>query len=69
MHHYGETATNVTILANEFVFEFTNHVTGAAITLRGPLQGVFEDSSRVMDEPTAQTIASQLAHYLRTLFV
>lgn len=55
MHHYGETDTYVAIFANEFVFEFKNHVTGAVITLRGPLQGVFEDSGQVMDENHGQS--------------
>jgi hypothetical protein len=69
MHHYGETDTYVAILADDFVFEFRNHETGAVITLRGPLKGVFEDSVKVMDEPKARAIADQLAHYLRALFV
>jgi len=69
MHHYGESATYATLLANEFIFEFRNHVTGAVITLRGPRQGVFMDPSKVMDETLAQPIADQLAHILRTVFV
>ena len=69
MHHYGEDETFAAVLANEFVFEFRNHVTGAVITLRGPRQGVFETPGNVMDEADAKPIADQLAHFLRTLFV
>ncbi|HEU0049876.1 MAG TPA: hypothetical protein VFQ43_19970 [Nitrososphaera sp.] len=67
MHHYGEDFT--TALVDETTRQFTiilrNHVSGAELKLSGPLDGVFEDKSKSMDQVRADDLGRNLAHFLR----
>jgi len=65
MHHFGE--THITAQADERTFTIVcrNAVTGAAITVSGPVAGIFEDPGRVMDSNSAWILAADLAHFFR----
>jgi len=65
MHHYGEAFTTAKVEGNSFKIQCTNHVTGAVVTLSGPVQGVFEASDEEVDLPFANNLARKLAHFLR----
>lgn len=65
MHHYGEDAVSVELLATSFKIELRNHVTGAVITVSGPREGVFENPEKVVEQNEAYALASELAHLMR----
>ena len=65
MHHYGEAFTTSTIDENNFEIQCTNHVTGAVLTLSGPVRGVFESGDEAMDEGFAHAFGIRLAQFLR----
>ena len=67
MHHYGEQYTKAEIDKQKAQFTITlqNHVTGAKLTLTGPLMGVFESNERTVDQNAADNLGRELAHFLR----
>ncbi len=67
MHHYGEDAVRADISAVGFTIIVKNHVTGAEITVTGPLQGVYEDASKKMDQGGAEHLGRELAHFARNI--
>ena len=65
MHHYGEEFTTSRVYGDTFEIQCANHVTGAVLTLSGPVRGVFESGKEVMDERFAHALGTKLAHFLR----
>ena len=65
MHHYGEKSTTSTVYGDTFEIQCKNQITGAVLTLSGPVRGVFESGNEVMDEPFAQALGMKLARFLR----
>jgi hypothetical protein len=65
MHHYGEAFTTSTVGDYTFEIQCTNHVTGAVLTLSGPVRGVFESGNELVDEQFAQALGTKLAQFLR----
>ncbi len=65
MHHYGEKYTRSTVGGGVFEIQCENHVTGAVVTLSGPVDGVFEREGDVIDEATAEQLGRRLAAFLR----
>ena len=65
MRHFGEDAVEVEVKGDEFIISFTNHVTGAKITLSGPVEGVFADPDRKMEPSDAHLLGMEIAHLLR----
>ncbi len=64
-HHYGEDAVTVNVSDTTFTIVLGNHVTGAQITITGPVQGVFETRRKVMNRARAQELGQALAHFIR----
>ena len=69
MHHYGEMHFKVDISGDEFVIILFNHITGAEITVSGPLEGVFEDKMRRIDEAGVENLGREIAHVLRKVLI
>ena len=67
--HFGEDAVDAAVLANTFTIVLRNHVTGAEITLTGPLKGMFEDPERALDPAFVSYLGSELAHRIREILV
>jgi hypothetical protein len=65
MHHYGEKFTTSKVYGDTFEIQCTNHVSGAVITLSGPVRGVFESGEEVMDEGFAHHLGIKFAHFLK----
>jgi hypothetical protein len=67
MHHYGEQFVKAHVDKSKSVFNITltNHVTGAQLSLTGPLNGVFETEEKVMDQAAAEELGRKMAHFLR----
>ena len=65
MHHYGEMAVETKIYRNTFSILLKNHLTGAKITVSGPITGVFEDKEHILDQKTAKELGREIAHVLR----
>ncbi len=65
MHHYGEAAVKVELSENTFRILLQNHITGAKITVSGPIEGVFESEERKLDQMSAENLGRELAHFLR----
>jgi hypothetical protein len=65
MHHYGEKYTRSRVARGVFEIQCRNHVTGAVVTLSGPVRGVFETDGGIVDEATAQELGRRLAEFLR----
>ncbi len=65
MHHYGEAFTTSRVYGDTFEIQCANHITGAVLTLSGPVHGVFESGEEVMDEHFAHDLGMKLAHFLR----
>jgi hypothetical protein len=65
MHHYGEAAVKVEISENNFMILLQNHITGAEITVSGPIEGIFETKDRKLDQMSAENLGRELAHFLR----
>lgn len=67
MHHYGEAGVRVAVSEWGFMIELRNHVSDATITVTGPIQGIFEDQSRPIDEESAMYLGRELAHAMRQI--
>jgi hypothetical protein len=67
MHHYGESAVEVNVSSTTFMVVLTNHVTGAKITITGPVTGVFEDPTRRIDVNEVRKMGDEIAHLLRNI--
>lgn len=67
MHHYGEDAVKVKVFQNSFQILIRNHVTGAEITISGPLEGVFENKERKLDQFGVEHLGNEFAHFLRDI--
>jgi hypothetical protein len=65
MHHYGEDSTSVSVAGDEYVFEFTNKVSKAKITMNVPAVGALEDPTKRLDPNGARDVANEIAHLLR----
>lgn len=65
MHHYGEMHFKVGISGDEFEIILFNHITGAQITVHGPLEGVFEDKMRRIDQEGVENLGREIAHVFR----
>jgi hypothetical protein len=65
MHHYGEDAVRAQVKRGEFRIELENHVSGAKILVTGPVEGVFEDPNRRMDQDAAMMLGQEFAHVMR----
>jgi hypothetical protein len=65
MHHYGEEFTTSMIYGDRFEIQCRNHVTGAVLTLSGPVKGAFESGNEVMDESFARDLGIKLARFLK----
>ena len=69
MHHYGEMHFKVNISRNNFKIILFNHITGAEITVSGPLKGVFEDKRRRLDQAGVENLGREIAHVLRNVLI
>jgi hypothetical protein len=67
MHHYDEDAVQAWVTEDGFRIELENHVSGATITVLGPLRGVFEDPEQQMDEASAMQIGQEFAQMMRVV--
>ena len=67
--HFGEDAVEAAVLANTFTIVLRNHVSGAEITLTGPLKGMFEDPEKPLDSDSVKYLGSELAHRIREILV
>lgn len=67
--HFGEGAVEAVVLASTFTIVLRSHVTGAQITLTGPLKGLFEDPDRALDPDSVSDLGSELAHRIREILV
>ena len=67
--HFGEDAVEAVVLANTFTIVLRSHVTGAQITLTGPLKGLFEDPEKALDPAYVNYLGSELAHRIREILV
>jgi len=67
MHHYGEDGIRAKVDDRSFKIELRNHVTGAVITVQGPVRGAFEQPDQRMDEAAAMYVGRELAHALREI--
>jgi hypothetical protein len=67
MHHYGEAAVQVSISQDSFKIVLSNHLTGAEITVAGPVQGVFENKEKAIDQMTAERLGNEFAHVARQI--
>ena len=65
MHHYGEDAVRAEVSEDTFKIFLQNHVTGAVITVSGPIKGIFENRTRKLNQMTAENLGRELAHFLR----
>lgn len=69
MHHYGEIAVKVELFdykeKGTFNIILTNHLTGAEITVSGPIKGVFETEEHILDHVTAERLGREIAHTLK----
>jgi hypothetical protein len=57
------------ISRNDFKIILTNHITGAEITVAGPLRGVFEDELSSLDQAGVENLGREIAHLLRKVLV
>lgn len=64
MHHYGEDAVRAEVFDATFAIELRNHETGASILIVGPREGVFQNSSVVVDQGIAFSLGREIAHLL-----
>lgn len=70
MHHYGEEAVSIERIDTPpkgYEITLRNHVTGAQLIIRLPLEGVFEDPERSITESDAMYLGRELAHELQRL--
>ncbi|MBI4644056.1 MAG: hypothetical protein HY790_02795 [Deltaproteobacteria bacterium] len=65
MHHFGEDAVEVEVKGDEFIIYFTNHETGAKITLSGPVEGILANQDRKSEHADAHLLGIEIAHVLR----
>lgn len=65
MRHYGKMPVEVRMYGNTFNIFLKNHMTGAVITISGPIEGVFESKERILDQKTAEELGSEIADVLR----
>lgn len=64
MHHYGDDAVRAEVFDTTFAIEVRNHESGAAITIIGPREGVFQGSTRIVDRDAALWLGREFAHLL-----
>lgn len=64
-HHYGEDAVRSRMTPTHFEIEIRNHETNAVISVRGPIEGVFETRNRKMSHSEAGNLGRAIAHLLR----
>ena len=69
MHHYGEQYVKAEVSENKFNIVIRNHVTGAEITLSGPVEGIYEAPERKLDQGNALELGREIAHFLSNYLV
>lgn len=69
MHHFGEDSTEVKQYPDHYKAIFTNKSTGTKITMRIPVEGVFDAPGRDLTMPEAEHLAREVAHILRAQLV
>ncbi|MGA7576576.1 MAG: hypothetical protein ACLQUW_02470 [Desulfobaccales bacterium] len=55
----------VEVKDDEFTISFINHLTGAKMTLSGPIEGIFLDKDRRLEHSDAKLLADEIADVLR----
>lgn len=65
MHHYNVDNIKVEVTPQIFKILIYNSVTGAEITVTGPVVGVYEDPLKVMTDLKAKYLAQQLISLFR----
>jgi hypothetical protein len=65
MHHHGEDAVSVEVSSSGFGIELQSHVSGATVTISGPIHGVFENPNHAMDQNAAIRLGEEIAHTMR----
>lgn len=67
--HFGEDETEIIIGPDQFQMRFINrHDKRSAITVSGPIVGLFDDLGRKMDEGAARALGQGLARFFAEFY-